>query len=83
MILSSSVRYIIIFKIIVYFTLSLLIFINGISHLQSMELSQYHFYGYQENSTIKSLVKLHKYAGWPGLTMVAKANHFQFKQEKG
>ena len=57
----------------------------GLVHIQFLELSVISFWGYQDENLkmvsqqyYKGLVRLHGYAGWPGSTLVAKANRFGF-----
>ena len=74
--------------------LKMLNFLNVIINLPYLELldvsvsplsiQEYHDQKIEDyQRTVQNLVRLHGSAGWPGsIILVAKANHFWFKQEK-
>ena len=70
-------------------THNLLYFLNGIIYLPFLELPIIIFREVKMRpfevgqSTIKSLVRLHRCAGWPGCKLVAKANRLWFWLDKG
>ena len=69
--------------------INLVNFLNGIIHLLCLEMSIINFRDIKmrtcrlSQQIVQSLVRLHRCTGWPGSILVAKADYFRFRQDKG